>query len=126
MSFKDRPSLLIIEDNDIERIILCERFKNLYYVYEASNGYDGLKLSANNHYDLILLDLNLPILSGLALLYAIGVLNPKQSVIILSNQCVLQKDLYPNVLFWLEKPYKVGTMDGLIEGAIMGHVVKKV
>lgn len=126
MEFSDRPLLLIVEDDDVERIILHERFKQIYYVEEATNGYDALKLCVNNNYDLILLDLNLPILSGLGLLYAINTLKPNQKVVVLSNQCVLRKDQYPNVLFWLEKPYKVLTMDGLIEGAIMGHVVKKV
>lgn len=126
MPFTDRPSLLIVEDNDVERIILYERFKNLYYVQQVSDGYSALKLSVNNHYDLILLDLNLPILSGLALLYAIDIIRPNQKIIVLSNQCILRKDNYSNVVFWLEKPYKVGTMDGLIEGAIMGHVIKKV
>ncbi|MCY6371651.1 response regulator transcription factor [Clostridium ganghwense] len=58
-------SILIIEDDDSIRDILLYSLKNEgYTVSEASNGTDGLELVKYNKFDLIILDLMLPDISG--------------------------------------------------------------
>ncbi len=57
--------ILYIEDNFdnrllIKRVLEAEGYK----VHEAENGNTGLNLAMTNHYDLILMDINLPDIDG--------------------------------------------------------------
>lgn len=56
----DKKNLLIIDDSDIDRSILKNILIDDFTVYEAENGYDGLKqlIEHRNRYDGILLDLH--------------------------------------------------------------------
>ena len=61
--------ILIVEDEDIlresyEKIISSEP----YIVHVAKNGQEALDMCARNHYDLILLDLMMPVLDGIGFL----------------------------------------------------------
>ncbi len=67
MNIKNK--VLIIEDDEAMRSALIETFKNNNYVVESAiNGQEGLHKIDNFKPDLLLLDLNLPIMSGLSVL----------------------------------------------------------
>jgi DNA-binding response OmpR family regulator len=76
--------ILIVEDEDIlrtsyEMIISTEP----YDLDVAKNGQEALDLCAENNYDLILLDLMMPVLDGVGFLTLFD--NPGTKVIIMSN-----------------------------------------
>lgn len=62
----DKKNLLIIDDSEIDRSILKNILIDDFTVFEASNGYDGLKqlIEKRNRIDGVLLDLHMPILDG--------------------------------------------------------------
>lgn len=62
--------LIIEDDNDINQL-LADILMKEYQLDQAYSGTEGLRLFAQNHYDLVLMDLMLPGLSGEDLIEAI-------------------------------------------------------
>ena len=58
---------MVVEDYDDTRLLLKHALEGLgYSVLEASNGQEAVDLAGREHPDLILMDLDLPILDGIA------------------------------------------------------------
>ena len=72
--------LLLVEDHQDIAGIIFDFFEIKEYLLDyADNGQLGLELASNNHYDLIILDITLPVLDGLTVsrkLRSIGVDTP--------------------------------------------------
>ena len=65
-----RDTILIVEDNSIERAMLVELFKDDYNILEAENGKDGIEL-LNKHFSsiaVVLLDYLMPVMDGFQVL----------------------------------------------------------
>ncbi|MEM7784510.1 MAG: response regulator transcription factor [Planctomycetota bacterium] len=78
-------SILTIEDDpSIRRGIVDALTFHGYFVIEAANGNDGLEKATTAEYDLLLLDLALPGISGLQILKELRNSRPTQPVIILT------------------------------------------
>ncbi len=61
----NKASILIIEDENRLADVLRKQFnENGFIVDIASDGYAGKEMSANNSYNLIILDINLPYING--------------------------------------------------------------
>jgi two-component system chemotaxis response regulator CheY len=66
----DRQQILIVEDSPTMRQLLVfalRRLKNVEIV-EAQDGMDGLRKVSNDHFDLALIDINMPVMDGLKLI----------------------------------------------------------
>ncbi|NQU55154.1 MAG: response regulator [Bacteroidetes bacterium] len=59
------PKILIVEDNKELREYLGSHFNKAYKVYQADNGADGLKLANTKEPDLILTDIQMPVMDGI-------------------------------------------------------------
>ena len=58
---------MVVEDYDDTRLLLKKGLESLgYSVLEASNGQEAVDIAEREHPDLILMDLDLPILDGIA------------------------------------------------------------
>jgi CheY-like chemotaxis protein len=67
MDQKSGRTIMIVEDYDDTRILLRRVLERLgYSVLEASNGQEAVDIADREHPDLILMDLDLPILDGIA------------------------------------------------------------
>jgi len=61
------PTIMIVEDYDDTRLLLKEAMELLgYSVLEACNGQEAVEIADRERPDLILMDLDLPILDGIA------------------------------------------------------------
>ena len=58
------PGILIVEDNSELREYLAGHFKKKYKVYQAEDGYLGLKMAKENNPDIILTDVEMPNMNG--------------------------------------------------------------
>jgi len=59
-------TVLIAEDNDVNREILVTMLKGAgCRILQARNGLEALQLSANEHYDIILMDVQMPEMDGI-------------------------------------------------------------
>ena len=66
----DRRQILIVEDSPTMRQLLVfalRRLKNVD-IGEAKDGMDGLRKVSNDHFDLALIDINMPVMDGLKLI----------------------------------------------------------
>ena len=61
-----QKQILIVEDNELNRMMLCEILSNEYSVLEAGNGQEALDIlkQHNDIISLILLDVIMPVMDG--------------------------------------------------------------
>ena len=66
----DRHRILIVEDSPTMRQLLVFALKRLKNadVVEAQDGMDGLRKVTSDHFDLALIDINMPVMDGLKLI----------------------------------------------------------
>ena len=88
MNIKNK--VLVVEDDEAMRNAIVETFKNNNYVVESAvNGQEGMDKIDSFKPDLLLLDLNLPVMSGLSVISKVrddyGVWGRDLKVIILTN-----------------------------------------
>ena len=81
-SFMDHISALIVDDSSVMRKIVERSLRqagiNLDHVFEAGNGVEALSVLASNRVDLILCDINMPVMGGLEFVQKLaGVPNAK-------------------------------------------------
>lgn len=110
MEGKWRGKLLLVEDESVLRRLIAEFLRGEgYEVVEAADGSQGAALYAGQcPFDLVLLDLNLPFLSGVDVCRRIKAMRPHQPVLIcsaaiLDYHVVALQDM--NVDQFLTKPY---------------------
>ena len=82
--------ILVIEDNELNlklmKDILCAQG---YEVDFACDGQDGLDKAQNNEYDLILLDIQMPVVSGYDFLKTYQ----KQTPVIVVSACAMENEI---------------------------------
>jgi DNA-binding response OmpR family regulator len=105
-----RESLLVVEDEAVLRSLVCHFLRNEgYEVAEAEDGGEGVRIyQENGPFDLILLDLNLPIFSGVEVSRRVKERNPDQKILILSAAIIRENEealLRLGVNHFLTKPY---------------------
>ena len=66
----DRHRILIVEDSPTMRQLLVFALKRLKgaEIVEAQDGMDGLRKVTSDHYDIALVDINMPVMDGLKLI----------------------------------------------------------
>jgi YesN/AraC family two-component response regulator len=60
----ERPSLLVVEDNDEMRSLLADHFGSEYVVYEARDGQEGFEIAVEEMPELIISDVMMPVMDG--------------------------------------------------------------
>ena len=78
---REHKTIMVVEDYDDTRLLLKKGLEGLgYSVVEASNGQEAVDLADRERPDLILMDLDLPILDGIAATQRIRQLADLESV----------------------------------------------
>jgi two-component system cell cycle response regulator DivK len=114
--------ILVVEDQDDSRAILVTILRRLcgYETIEAANGTEAVKKAASEEPDLILMDLDLPDISGIDAARAIKG-NPKTAHIPIIAQTAWSsrqwksKVLKIGMADYLEKPVSIELMRAIIE-----------
>jgi CheY-like chemotaxis protein len=64
MPFKNKK-ILVVEDDDISQFLIKKMLENLSFdVHITSNGIEAIDILANNNFDIILMDIEMPVISG--------------------------------------------------------------
>jgi len=110
MNAKRAGKLLLVEDEHVLRGLIAQFLRGEgYEIVEAADGSEGVEFFATKGpFDLVLLDLNLPLLSGVDVCRSIKSQQPQQTVIICSAAILdshISALLAMNVEQFLSKPY---------------------
>jgi PAS domain S-box-containing protein len=90
----DRPTILVIDDEKrIRDGCLKVLSQQGYEVATADSGELGLKMIEENYYDIILLDLMMPSLSGFDVLMRVKTLHPDAVIIVISGYVTIEHSI---------------------------------
>jgi CheY-like chemotaxis protein len=65
MNFNDKLSILLVEDNELnQRLMKISLTRYNYKVAVAVNGLEGVQMFQNQKFDLILMDIMMPVMDG--------------------------------------------------------------
>ncbi len=107
-------SILYIEDDKHLKEQNQELFQNLFKIVDiADNGVDAIKLYETNKYQLIITDINIPLLSGINVIKQIKDKKPLQAILVTSvfREYELKKELEDlDNIHYLTKPLETKTL----------------
>jgi len=76
--------ILIAEDNDSNYILMTYILKKYYQFERAKNGKEAVEMVEKNDYDIVLMDIKMPVMDGLEATKAIKEIRPELPVIALT------------------------------------------
>jgi DNA-binding NtrC family response regulator len=117
-----KPRILVIDDEEIVRIS-CRKCLTPegYEVDVAANGADGLRLTRENHYDLVLTDLKMPDMDGMEFLMTMKEMQPKAKVIMITGYSTVEHAEEATRLGaynYIEKPFTPDTLISAVNDAL--------
>lgn len=105
--------ILLVEDNRSVAMALRQATALDYNLTLAQNGLSGIKLSLNNKYDAIILDLNLPDISGLEVCQQLRAAGDTTPILILSGEDKIMSKIHlldAGANDYLTKPFSIGEL----------------
>lgn len=115
-------TVLVVDDDEIIREVLCELFNEEHLCHATSTAEQALMLLETVEYDIAVVDISLPGMSGLELLGHIRQRWPQTPVIIITgiDYHSYVKDLIRmGASDYLVKPFKLQDAEGKITGAML-------
>ncbi len=119
----DEISILLAED-DINVITFMQvlfRKNNIENIVFAANGKEALSLYKKNKYDIVITDIQMPLMDGFELIDNIRLLDKKQIFIVITGQDSkeqLVKAIKYRVNFFLQKPIDTRELKDILEDSI--------
>jgi CheY-like chemotaxis protein len=107
------PACLVIDDDASLREALTLALEDLFQVYTAATGAEGLTRLQDDPIPLVLLDLHLPDLDGFEVLRRITALNPQIAVVILTGDAeptLVAQAMQHGAADVLSKPWDIDTL----------------
>ena len=102
-----RKALVVDDEADLRRILLCV-LAPVCEVLEASNGPEALRLLRNERPRLMLLDISMPEMGGIAILEAALVSDPSLIIVMLTGEqdlAVAKRALEAGARAYITKPF---------------------
>lgn len=120
-----RDTILIFEDNAIERSILAELFQSEYKILEAANGKEGIVLLSRNFASIavVLLDNFMPVMGGFEVLEWLkgkNILNKIPFIMVTgeSSPKMEKKGYEYGIVSYIKKPYQPDVVKQVVSNAV--------
>jgi DNA-binding NtrC family response regulator len=121
--------ILIVDDNrDIRSIVEDYLGGNGHYVEGASDGQDALNKCAEDSYDLIITDLNMPGLTGMDLIKAVRKQNDMTEFVIITGYAALDtavEAIKVGAFDYIVKPFRMEELDVVVKNVKDKILLKK-
>jgi len=121
--------LLIVDDDTEFRTSVVGRFaRRGYQVQQAGSGEEALTLAERRQFDVAVIDMMMPGLSGLELLDRLRVRHPDSEIIMLTGQGSVQtavQAMKMGAFDFLSKPFPLGELESLIDKAYERRLLRK-
>ncbi len=125
----EKKSILLVEDEQLHRLTLLDNLEAAgYQVFPAKNGQEALDLLGQNGFPVALIDIKLPDISGIELLYELQNRQPDCSVILMTGQSSVEAAvaaMRDGAYDYLAKPFKVELLLLRIERAFQLHILRQ-
>ena len=76
--------VLIVEDNDSNFILMTYILKKHYQYERAKNGQEAVDMVEKNNYDIVLMDIKMPVMDGLEATKKIKAIHPELPIVALT------------------------------------------
>jgi two-component system chemotaxis response regulator CheY len=104
------PHILAVDDSQTMRDVVKETLESAgYQVTVAENGLDGLEKFKQGKYDLIIADINMPVMDGITMIKEIRKINTEVPIITLtteSEESKKQEGRNAGADGWIVKPFR--------------------
>lgn len=128
---KQKPSVLIVDDDEEIRSYLCKELEGMYTVYEADNGLAGLKMAIKERPTLIVSDVMMPGMDGKRFCKRVkqNIMLDDTPVILLTAK-VKAEDHIEGLKFgadaYIEKPFNIDILKATIQNLIQRRTAMEV
>ena len=117
-----KPSLLVVDDEEMSRFILREALtKRGYAVDEAPDAESGLRKLRHRQYDLVLLDVQMPGLSGIDAIPKFKDIDPSVIIIMttaLGSKEMIMESISRGALDYFVKPFRMEEMEVVVKRSL--------
>ncbi len=123
MDSPSKPKILYIEDTESARILVRRLLGREYIILEASDPINGIELARDTHPDLVLLDINLPHLSGREVATRLRSIVPDAPLVALTADATpgsREKALAAGCTGFITKPIDVDSFPGQVAEYLRG------
>ena len=120
---RDLKKILYIEDTDDSRLLVRRLLANDYVLLESSNPIDGIDLAINTNPHLILLDINLPDMSGREVATRLKAVLPETPIVALTADATgnaREKALVAGCVGFMTKPINIDTFREEVQAYLNG------
>jgi CheY-like chemotaxis protein len=118
----EKKSIMIVDDSQVALLSLCTLMRRMGFgIYPAENGLEAMKLLKIKTPDLVLLDVNMPMVDGIKTLKHIKDTTPNVPVVMLSginDSETLAQCMALGCSDYLSKPFNVCELHGMLQGWI--------
>jgi DNA-binding NtrC family response regulator len=119
------PKILVVDDEkDIRDITQAFLMLNGYEVTTAENGKVALENFLTNHYDVVITDLQMPLMGGMELLEKISQSKSHAITILLTGYAVKQSDITVETFAHLQKPFSHNQLIQVVEKGLENNGIK--
>ena len=129
MDTDKRIDLLIVDDDPEFRETIVRRFQRRnFYVAEAPTGEDALRISQRRLFDVAIIDLVMPGMSGIELLEKFKAQHPECEVIMLTGQGTIETAVQAmklGAVDFLTKPFPLNELEQLVDKVYERRLLKK-
>lgn len=121
---KDRPSVLVVEDNDELRVFLANKLSEYYIITTAKDGEEGFKMANELLPNLILSDIMMPKTDGIQLLDQLknNLLTSHIPVVLLTAKFSVQSQIEAlnyGADYYISKPFQMDLLRTVIQSLII-------
>jgi formate/nitrite transporter len=125
MANKIANRILVIDDEEIVGESLRKTFKGQEYKIEiAHNGQEGLQKARENHFDLMIVDLKMPDISGLDVIKKIKEEQPDTMMVMITGYSTVDsatEALKTGAFDYIPKPFTPEEISGVVEKALVAR-----
>jgi two-component system, sensor histidine kinase and response regulator len=116
-----KPNLLIVDDEEGPRQAIRIVFKDRYNVLTADSGPIAIEIAKENPIDVAVLDIRMPVMSGIDVLNALKAIDPSTEVVMLTAYETLEtarQALRLGARDYLNKPFNIGGLREAVKSAM--------
>jgi DNA-binding response OmpR family regulator len=111
MIVNNKPTLLLVDDEDLILELLEVFLQELgFHVLTARNGREALDKASENHTDLVILDLNMPVMNGDQFIREFRGRGAKTPILVVSGHGLMDKSLEAEVVQSMKKPFSYSAL----------------